>query len=43
MTRTAAASGLFAGLVAVAAMSGAEKLEQLVTHRPNSFVPAHTP
>ena len=34
--------GLVAGLVGVAAMTAAEKLEQLFTHRPNSFVPAHT-
>jgi hypothetical protein len=31
-----------AGLVGVAAMTVAEKLEQAVTHRPNSYVPAHT-
>lgn len=37
----AAARGLLAGLAGVAAMTAAEKVEQLVTHRPNSFVPAH--
>ena len=30
------------GLAGVAAMTAAEKLEQAFTHRPNSFVPAHT-
>ncbi len=34
--------GLVAGVAGVAAMTAAEKLEQLVTHRPNSFVPGHT-
>lgn len=34
--------GLLAGLVGVAAMTAAEKLEQAVTGRPNSYVPAHT-
>jgi len=34
--------GLVAGLAGVAAMTAAEKLEQAITHRPNSFVPAHT-
>ena len=34
--------GLAAGLVGVAAMTAGEKLEQLVTRRPNSYVPAHT-
>ena len=29
-----------AGLAGVAVMTAGEKLEQLVTHRPNSFVPA---
>ena len=38
----AAGRGLVAGLVGVAAMTLAEKLEQLLTNRPNSFVPAHT-
>ncbi len=37
----AAASGLLAGLAGVAAMTVAEKVEQRITHRPNSFVPAH--
>ncbi len=36
------ARGLLAGAVGVAAMTIAEKLEQAVTGRPNSYVPAHT-
>ena len=42
MTIGAAVRGLAAGLVGVAAMTAAEKLEQRFTHRPNSFVPGHT-
>ena len=42
MTTGAASRGMVAGLVGVAAMTAAEKLEQLLTRRPNSFVPAHT-
>lgn len=38
--RGAAARGAVAGLAGVAAMTAAEKLEQAVTRRPNSFVPA---
>ncbi|HZG26118.1 MAG TPA: hypothetical protein VEZ17_16135 [Chitinophagaceae bacterium] len=34
--------GLLAGLAGVAAMTLAEKIEQLITKRPNSYVPAHT-
>ncbi len=34
--------GLVAGAVGVAAMTLAEKTEQAVTGRPNSYVPAHT-
>jgi hypothetical protein len=34
--------GLLAGAAGVAAMTIAEKLEQTVTKRPNSYVPAHT-
>ena len=34
--------GLLAGLAGVAAMTLAEKLEQSLTGRPNSYVPAHT-
>jgi hypothetical protein len=30
------------GAIGVAAMTAAEKVEQLITHRPNSYVPAHT-
>lgn len=36
------ARGLLAGLVGVAAMTIAEKIEQAFTKRPNSYVPAHT-
>ena len=42
MTLRAAMSGLAAGLAGVAAMTAAEKVEQALTGRPNSFVPAHT-
>jgi len=38
----AAAKGAAAGLAGAAAMAAASKLEQLVTHRPDSYVPAHT-
>ncbi len=34
--------GLIAGVVGVAAMTAGEKLEQVFTHRPNFYVPAHT-
>jgi hypothetical protein len=37
--RSAAARGAVAGLVGVAAMTAAEKLEQAATGRPNSYVP----
>jgi hypothetical protein len=36
------ARGLVAGAIGVAAMTLAEKLEQALTGRPNSYVPAHT-
>ncbi|WP_375432013.1 hypothetical protein [uncultured Friedmanniella sp.] len=36
----AAAMGVAAGLVGVAAMTASEKVEQAVTHRRNSYVPA---
>ena len=42
MTGSAAVRGLLAGLAGVAAMTAAEKLEQMITDRPNSYVPAHT-
>src|SRR5215211_4168024 len=42
MAVEAALRGLGAGLVGVAAMTAGEKLEQSLTRRPNSFVPAHT-
>jgi hypothetical protein len=35
-------AGLLAGAAGVAAMTLAEKVEQAVTGRPNSYVPAHT-
>ncbi|WP_210648684.1 hypothetical protein [Nocardioides sp. SYSU D00065] len=38
--RAAATAGAAAGLVGVAAMTLAEKVEQAATHRPNSYVPA---
>ena len=38
----AAATGTLAGLAGVAAMTGAEKIEQALTRRPNSYVPART-
>ena len=37
-----AGRGLLAGLVGVAVMTAGEKVEQLLTGRPSSFVPAHT-
>ena len=37
-----ALKGMVGGAVGVAAMTLAEKLEQAVTHRPSSYVPAHT-
>jgi hypothetical protein len=42
MNKQAVLSGLVAGLAGVAAMTAAETLEQAVTRRPNSSVPAHT-
>jgi hypothetical protein len=42
MRQQAVLGGLVAGLAGVAAMTAAEKLEQAITHRPNSYVPAHT-
>ena len=42
MTENVAVRGLLAGLAGVAAMTLAEKLEQQLTRRPNSYVPAHT-
>src|SRR4051794_24549298 len=42
MTSRAALGGLAAGAVGVTAMTVAEKVEQLLTGRPNSYVPAHT-
>ena len=42
MNSKAALQGLLAGIAGVAAMTLAEKLEQLITKRPNSYVPAHT-
>src|SRR5215203_1932792 len=42
MRQQAVLGGLVAGLAGVAAMTAVEKLEQMVTRRPNSYVPAHT-
>jgi len=42
VTSSAAVRGMVAGAAGVAAMTLAEKLEQRVTRRPNSYVPAHT-
>ncbi len=42
MNSKAALQGLLAGIAGVAAMTLAEKLEQLITKRPDSYVPAHT-
>ncbi len=42
ITNKAIVGGLLAGLAGVAAMTLAEKIEQQFTHRPNSYVPAHT-
>ena len=42
MLGRAALRGALAGLAGVAAMTTAEKVEQTVTHRPNSFVPGRT-
>src|SRR3954469_1941274 len=39
---TAAGRGVLAGVAGVAVMSAAEKAEQLLTKRPDSYVPAHT-
>jgi len=36
----AAGRGIVAGLCGVAVMTAGEKVEQLLTHRPNSYVPA---
>ena len=37
-----AVKGLVAGALGIAVMTFGEKVEQAFTHRPNSFVPAHT-
>jgi len=39
---SAAGRGAAAGVLGVAVMTAAEKLEQAVTHRPNSYIPART-
>jgi hypothetical protein len=41
-TAAVLARGLLAGAAGVAAMTLAEKVEQALTGRPNSYVPAHT-
>ena len=38
----AAGRGAVAGLAGVAAMTAAEKIEQRLTHRPNSYIPSRT-
>jgi hypothetical protein len=38
----AAAQGAVAGLFGVAVMTAAEKLEQSITHRPDSYIPGRT-
>ena len=40
--KNAVLNGIIAGTVGVAAMTAAEKVEQLFTRRPNSYVPAKT-
>jgi hypothetical protein len=42
MNTKAVMGGLLAGMAGVAAMTLTEKLEQSLTKRPNSYVPAHT-
>lgn len=42
MINKAITGGLLAGLAGVAAMTLTEKLEQLITRRPDSYMPAHT-
>ena len=42
MSSKALLQGLLAGAAGVAVMTLAEKVEQLITKRPNSYVPAHT-
>lgn len=42
MSSKAVLQGLLAGIAGVAAMTLAEKIEQLITKRPDSYVPAHT-
>lgn len=42
MVENTVVRGLVAELAGVAAMTVAEKLEQIFTRRPNSYVPAHT-
>jgi hypothetical protein len=42
VTSNVAVRGILAGTAGVAAMTLAEKVEQMFTGRPNSYVPAHT-
>jgi hypothetical protein len=42
MTNSTVVRGIAAGLAGTAAMTLAEKVEQMFTGRPNSYVPAHT-
>lgn len=40
--QAAAARGALAGVLGVAVMTAAEKVEQAITHRPDSYIPART-
>lgn len=42
MVNTVAVRGVAAGFATVAVMTTAQKMARAFTHRPNSFVPAHT-
>lgn len=42
MNSKAALQGILAGIAGVAVMTLAEKVEQIITKRPNSYMPAHT-
>ncbi len=42
MLASAAVRGMAAGIAGVAAMTAAEKIEQQLTHRPNSYIPGRT-
>jgi hypothetical protein len=42
MNLTTLGKGLLAGAAGAAAMTVCEKIEQIITHRPDSYVPGHT-